>query len=71
MISRLISAHKGSMIDMPLSQLVGRGLVIDISHLPENGLATQALIQEWEVNNTAIQPNDIAFSIPDKKSTGH
>ncbi|QIQ20796.1 cyclase family protein [Zophobihabitans entericus] len=56
---------------MPLSQLVGRGLVIDISHLPENGLATQALIQEWEVNNTAIQPNDIAFSIPDKKSTGH
>ncbi|MHC5226306.1 cyclase family protein [Ignatzschineria sp. LJL83] len=45
--------------EMPLDQLVGRAYVIDISNLPDNGVATKTLIQEWEQENISVQKDDI------------
>ncbi len=46
---------------MPLEQLIGRGVVIDIAHLPDNGVATVELIECWEKENGKIQKDDIVF----------
>ena len=45
--------------EMPLNQLIGRGIIIDIAHLPDNGVATVELIRQWEQENGKIQKDDI------------
>ncbi|QIQ20921.1 cyclase family protein [Zophobihabitans entericus] len=52
----------GEPIDkMPLQQLVGRGVVIDIAALPDNGVATLEMIMDWEKTNGKIRQNDIVL----------
>lgn len=50
-----------SVAEMNLNQLIGRGLIIDIAHLPDNGIATIEIIQSWESNNYKIEKDDIIF----------
>lgn len=48
-----------SIDEMPLKQLISKAYVIDISWLSDNGVATKALIQDWEQKNFTIAKDDI------------
>lgn len=47
--------------EMKLDQLIGEGIVIDISYLPDNGVATVDIITSWEKSNKKIGKNNIVF----------
>lgn len=47
--------------EMKLDQLIGEGIVIDISNLPDNGVATVDIITSWEKSNKKIENNNIVF----------